>query len=193
MSSTPRVLILGHSFIRRLNQFIEQNSHTLQKTLGIAEPITVHWHGVGGRTVRKTVQYDLHIAESFAPDIVILELGTNDLSSRHPLLVGSDIEELVRLLHTTYRVKVICVCQTIRREAATEAFNEGVGMLTKYLRVVLEPIPYAFFWGHRGFWNPKSNIYSRDGVHLNNNGQFKLYRSLRGAVLKSIRLLAQTR
>jgi len=133
------------------------------------------------------------VAESFAPDIVILELGTNDLSSRHPLPVGSDIEELVRLLHTTYRVKVICVCQTIRREAATEAFNEGVGMLTKYLRVVLEPIPYAFFWGHRGFWNPKSNIYSRDGVHLNNNGQFKLYRSLRGAVLKSIRLLAQTR
>ena len=59
----------------------------------------------------KTLQYDLPVVASFAPDIVILQLGTNDLSRLDPLVVGSSIEELVTILHDTYNVKLICVCQ----------------------------------------------------------------------------------
>ena len=187
----PRVLILGHSFIRRLKTFIENHSTKLDLTFQISTPAVISWRGVGGRTVAQAIQYDTKVVRSKCPDIVIVQLGTNDLPFSTSLKVGSAIEDFVRLLHDSYGVKCVCVCQTIRRRSAKK-FNEKVNTLTKYLRVVLEPIPYAFYWGHRGFWNAKANLLASDGVHLNSRGQFKLYRSLRGAVLKSLRFLAKS-
>ena len=120
--------------------------------------------------------------------MVIVQLGTNDLTSCPPLQVSSAIEDFVHLLHDSYGVKVVCVCQTIRRRSAV-VFNQKVDILTRYLRVVLEPIPYAIYWGHRGFWRAHNSFFSSDGIHLNSRGQYKLYRSLRCAVLKSLRVV----
>ena len=100
--------------------------------------------------LQKTIEHDLHVVASFQPDIVILQLGSNDLTSDEPAHVGSAIDDLVKLWHDVYGVKFICVCQTIHRKGAS-AFNRHVGILTQYLRVVLDPIPYALFWGHRVF------------------------------------------
>ena len=79
-----------------------------------------------------------------------MQLGSNDLTDFDPLHVGSAIEDFVRLLHDTYRVRVVCVCQTIMRHSAV-VFNRKAKLLTKYLRAVLVPILYAIFWGHGGF------------------------------------------
>lgn len=72
----------------------------LTLSLGLEERINVMWHGIGGRTIAKVLQYDLHIVESFKPQIVILELGTNDLSHLAPTTVGSSLEELTQVLHS---------------------------------------------------------------------------------------------
>ena len=114
-------------------------------------------------------------------------MGSNDLTDSDPLHVGSGLEDFVRFLHDTYDVKVVYVCQPIMRQGAV-VFNRKAKLLTKYLRVVLEPIPYAIFWGHRGFWRRTQNFYARDGVHLNSPGQVKYHRSLRGAILRSLSL-----
>ena len=140
----------------------------------------------GGRTVPKTVRFDLHV-EEFAPDIVILQLGTNDLTTTSAVETGSAIEDLSRLLHESYGVQVVCVCQTIYR-LNSPYFNKQVDLLTKYLKVVLEPLPYTFYWRHRGFWRCKSRFLARDGVHLSNRGSYKLFRSLRGAALRCMRI-----
>ena len=79
-----------------------------------------------------------------------MQLGSNDLTDSDPLHVGSAAEDFVRLLHDTYGNKVVCVCQTIMRQGAV-VFNRKAKLLTKYLRVVLQLIPYAISWGHRGF------------------------------------------
>ena len=179
VTPTPRVLILGHSFIRRLQKFIEHHIGHLDLSLQITAPADITWHGIGGRTVAKTIKFDLHVVRSTRPDIVIVQLGTNDLPFQSPLQVGSELEDFVRLLHDSYGVKFVCVCQTIRRRSAT-AFNKNVDLLTRYLRVVLEPIPYAIYWGHRGFWKARHNFYAADRVHLNSMG----------LVLKSMRLLS---
>jgi hypothetical protein len=52
----------------------------------------------------------LGVVARLSPDIVILEIGTNDLSLLPPEVVGSEIEDLVSLLQQTYHVKVVCVC-----------------------------------------------------------------------------------
>lgn len=101
--------------------------------------------------------------QDFGPDMIILQLGSNDLVDSTALTVGSHLEDLVMLLHNLYKVDLICVCQTLRRSSLEVVFNKKVGLLTKYLKTVLEPIPYAFFWSHRGFWNTKSQFLSQDG------------------------------
>ena len=182
--TVTRVLILGHSFIRRLREHIGRNTD-LDANLHILDNIELKWHGVGGRTVLKTVQFDLSVVELFKPDVVILQLGTNDLSHLSPVHVGSAIEDLTRTLHDSLNVKCVRVCQTIYRTGAP-IFNKNVILLNRYLKVVLEPLPYAFFWAHKGFWRAKTNFMARDGVHLNRLGQYKFYRSLRGAVLRCL-------
>ena len=114
-----------------------------------------------------TIQDDLHVVESFAPHIVNWQLGTYDLSRLDPLLVDSAIEDLVRTLHDSNNVRLECVCQALYH-GADSVFNVRVRALTKYLTVFFEPLPYWFFWGHRGFWRSTQRFHARDGVNLNN-------------------------
>ena len=170
---TPlRILIPGHSFIRRLHVFLRQNfSEVFARNLHIDGNLSIKWHGIGGRTISKVIRHDLGIVETFAPEIVVIQLGINDLSSLSALETGSALEDLSRLLHESHGVQRVCVCQTIFRGNAP-LFNRQGKLLTKYPKVVLEPIPYVLYWRHRGFWNCKSRFLTRDGVHLNHLGQY---------------------
>ena len=96
--------------------------------------------------------------------------------------MGSAIEDFVRLLHDEYGVRLICVGQTIRRHLAGN-FN------AQYLKTVLEPLPSAIYWTHRGFWRASNSYLSYDGVHLKREGQHKLFKSIRGAVMQCLNRL----
>ena len=184
----PRVLIMGHSFIRRLCDFIKNNAPEYELNFKINEPVSVGWRGIGGRTIAKMKRYDLAAVSQFRPDIVYLEIGTNDLTQRNAsaVTIGSAIEDFVRLLYEEYGVRFVYVGQTINRDVRGN-FNNNVAILARYLKVVLEPLPYAQYWTHRGFWQPRRSTLSYDGVHLNREGQHKLYKSIRGAVLHGLR------
>ena len=123
-----------------------------------------------------------------SPEIVILEIGTNDLSHLRPEVVGSEIEELVHLLLQSFSIKVIGVCEVLPRVNAS-VFNGAASILNQYLFDVLQPIPNVFCWRHKGFKNPSVHPYLLDGVHVNSFGQYCLYRSYRGAILKALRML----
>ena len=139
-----RVLVLGDSYIRRLREFVLGAPQHFNVNFHVTYRAVIKWHGIGGRTITKTIQHDLHVIESFNPDIVIIQLGSNDLTGETALRVGSAIDDFVRLLHDVYHVRVIYVCQTIMH-LHQSAFNRKAKLLTKYLRVVLQPIPYAHF------------------------------------------------
>ena len=145
-------------------------------------------HGIGGRTVRKVRKHDIGVVARLSPEIVILEIGTNDLSFLPPAVVGSEIEELVSLLQNTYSVKVVCVC-LITPHNHNQVFNEKQDIVIQYLSVVLEHMPNVFTWFHRGFARPSVIPFLRDGVHFNKIGQYHLYRSYRGAILKALSML----
>ena len=125
-----RVLIFGHSFIRRLREFLASHV-SLNTNFLITEDCEIKWHGTAGRTVSKARAFDLGIVESFWPDIVILQLGSNDLVHGDPLSVTSAIEDLVTLLHDSFQVKRICFCQTLYR-VSSPAYNQRVRDLVKY-------------------------------------------------------------
>ena len=53
-------------------------------SFGLEGTANVFMHGVGRRTVKKLRKYDLGVVANLSPDIVILEMGTNDLSLSRP-------------------------------------------------------------------------------------------------------------
>ena len=80
----PRVLVLGHSFVRRLREFAAQNHSggPYDLNLGLSNICSIIFHGIGGRTVDKMIKNDLDKIHSAAPNIVVLELGSNDLCDK---------------------------------------------------------------------------------------------------------------
>ena len=162
-----RVLILGHSFIHRVKSFlIAKYSLAFLNNLHLGDDLNIRWQGIGGRTVAKTIKCDLGVVQSFATEIVIFQLGANYLKALSAVETGSAIEDLTRLLFESYGVKFVCVCQTIHRYN-DPSFNHQVNILTKYLKVVLEPIPYVLYWPSRlhNLWNLLSPA-SSHFVHL---------------------------
>ena len=73
------------------------------------------YYGIGGRTVDKVFQYDLPFIKNQFPDIVILELGTNDLSDLSPKAAGSRLEKLVLFFKNDLNVRTLVLCQVIDR------------------------------------------------------------------------------
>ena len=61
----PRVLVLGDSFIRRLPLFLSRDSYHFSVDFTLSHRVFIKWHGVGGRTVSKTLHLDLNVIESF--------------------------------------------------------------------------------------------------------------------------------
>lgn len=192
-SRVPKVLILGHSFVKRLSRDISRGYDTqLDSSFGLFGTAVVQLAGVGGRTVDKLRRFDLDIINSYKPDIVILEIGTNELSSVAPEIVGSAIDDLVQLLLGHLSVHVVCWCCVIPRaisHADSALFHQRAKILNKYVKVVLDPLLGVFCWDHRIFNHPAKDFYLPDGVHLNTSGQYHLFRSYRGAIMKALSLL----
>lgn len=194
-SGLPTVLILGHSFVRRLKYDIETSFDARAKiNFDLGHSASIHIHGVGGRTVQKIKQYDLSVIEKVNPDILILEIGTNDLSHTRPESVGSSIDDFVNFIRDHVGIRVVCVCEVIdrllpRTELPDVNFNAKATILRQYLSVVLAEAPAVFIWKHKEFSPLKRAVLAPDGVHLTGAGQYCLYRSYRGAILKGIKLL----
>ena len=189
----PKVLILGHSFVRRLRSDLHSSfDPRALSDFGLSGSASVHLFGVGGRTAPKLRSFDLHVIETLAPDVLILEVGSNDLSCARPEVVGSDIDDLVRFILSNSSVKVLGVCHVIPRGASfldADQFVRMAAVLNNYVSVVLETLPSVFCWTHRDFTSPLKDLYLPDGVHLNPTGQYLLYRSYRGAILHALRSL----
>ena len=100
-----RLLILGHSFIRRLHVFLRQNSNEVfARNLHIDGDLSIKWHGIEGRTISKVIRHDLGIVQRFAPEIVVIQLGTNDLSSFPPMKLA----QLSRTYLVCYMSHTVC-------------------------------------------------------------------------------------
>ena len=102
------------------------------KDFNLSGDAIVHLHGVGGRTVSKLRQHDLGFVSSLRPDVIILEIATNDLVDRRPEVVGSEIDEFVHFLLDSFSVCVIGVCEVIPHFRVL-FFNAAAPILNQYI------------------------------------------------------------
>ena len=62
-------------------------------------------------------------------------------------------------------------------------------MVNEVIRAECKQSHHVSFWKHKGFMNSQELIFHTDGVHFNDLGSYKLFRSYRGAVLRAAKWL----
>ena len=149
-------------------------------------------HGVGDRTVPKLRMFDLHVVKRLSPDIIIVEIGTNDLTRSAPEVVRSEIDDFVRFLLDNPTVRVVGVCHVktpvFSCVTSETSFLTRATALKQCTSAVLGDLPNVFCWLNSPFSSPDKDFYLDDGVHLNSVGQCQLYLSYRGAIFRVIRM-----
>ena len=71
-SAPPKVLILGHSFIRRLLCDLSTNFDSRARSdLKLSDRADISMFGVGGRTSKKLKRFNLHVTDRLDPHIII--------------------------------------------------------------------------------------------------------------------------
>lgn len=132
-----KVSVFGHSFVKRLNYFI--NDNPAYSNLGFPRSeFSVGVYGIGGLnlfTDNRLHRYDEKIRNS---DILILDLGSNCLCD--PTIgVFTFVNRLlnyIETLQTDFGVKVVALTQILHREKEPyHGYNNKVVIVNEYIDI----------------------------------------------------------
>ena len=147
----PYALVLGHSFVRCFKAFINKSKSS--RNLNLDDTCRPFLSGIGGRTVDKLVRFDSAKLHVLQPNVVVLEISSNDLCdiSSDPEAVGSLIITLIDRLPVEFSVDWVVVCQILpRKKRPHPQYNSAVSTLNSWLKENLSTKEHATFWKHRG-------------------------------------------
>ena len=117
----------------------------------------------------RTIRNDLHVVQSVRQDIVILQLGPNDLLFRAPLLVGSDPEDFVRLLLASYGVQFVMFAKLFGDVVQQRHWHFNALPSSGIRRLRTNPTHHLL--GSQSFLEGTVQFLgASDGVHLNSRG-----------------------
>jgi len=175
------VVLVGHSYIRRVRDFMYDNPQLAN--LGFSN-VDLYCVAQGGETLgpgRRPIQASLPVVAAYQPCIVFVHIGENDLGRMWP---GNIIRELMEFVDELIaHCSTVIVGELLYFPNNRPRHNHAVSLINNYLRQhVLRP---HVFWRHRrGLW--QAGLYF-DGVHLNNYGIYRYWRSLRTIVGRELR------
>lgn len=191
----PVVLVLGHSYISRLNHFISRDptrdNLALEKSSVLSFMFDVGHDNQPGNVFSASSQLDL--VWELSPDAVVLDLGSNDLcnSGSTPETTTMAIIDLALRISRIPGVRHVLTCEIIPRLFVPKwkpHYNAHVHETNRLLAKSLECLPNVHFWRHRSFSTIPRKFFSQDGKHLNEAGMLRYYRTIRGAVMKAYKL-----
>jgi hypothetical protein len=147
-------------------------------------------HAQGGLTIPHLIheRKDWYNFTHVCPNIVHLQIGGNDLSDKNTttLSVANKIFSFAHFLHYGLHINIVVIGELLWRDPMRvhSEYNKKVTDTNSalYNMIQTDGIPQIIFWGHHGFWKDFSHI-CHDGVHLNDVGTKKYFRSIRNAVL----------
>ena len=153
-SAKPRALVFGHSFVRRFGEFIDncQPNGLYRRDLQLVHTCEVEIFGTGGRTVDKTIRFDLDAIRSSAPDIVVLEMGPYDVCEQDSgaETIASSLVALTELLISECKLQFIVVCHILpRKHPPFEEYNDRVRQINALVSEALLHIKRAKSWRFR--------------------------------------------
>jgi hypothetical protein len=202
MSSKPVVLVLGHSFVRRLVKFTQNRTESTATDMGLRDSCTVVYHGIsGGRLSHLWDEIDF--IANLSPQIVILDVGTNDLaSSSSPGNLANAILAFANHLHVQCKVRVIYIAHIFPRAphaARTPPdFNERAHTYNAALKsLCTDSHTTIFSFYFTGLIENWPAYLLHDGVHLSiappygfsHSGTYKYFRAIKTCVVFALRML----
>jgi lysophospholipase L1-like esterase len=162
---------------------------------------SVSFFGIRGAMI-KDLNTLLHQLYGNHHDIILLDLGTNDIASGVPVFqIANAISEWLSELRAFHK-GVICILSVVPRLGglrgmSPESFMSESNRLETTLRNMAQSYQHVLYHKHKGFYDieiggkklPLSpNQWSRDGIHPNNlNGRKKYGNSIRLAVAKAVK------
>lgn len=203
-----RVAIVGHSFVTRLEKFVGQGTNRAKRDFGLSTKNAVHWLGKGGEKVNGIIARWSDRLRKIEPQVIVLCFGDNDIRR------GKDEEELAclvvamaSLFQNRFGARYVYIAQLMPRFFGTcnhhwfeSTYNTKANRINELLQGKEAALPGIFFWTHKFVRFPSEDLIraekisrfmsSADGVHLNQKGLFKLYKSL--ASLLCMRRIAGT-
>ena len=195
-----KIQIFGHSFVKRLREFIRQSA-SIHFHMNLQGPPLVQYSGFPGASI-KTLRDNLDVVADFGPDILVLVVGTIDIYNDRetPQTVAQGVCDLVDTLLFVTEVPKVIVLQTLHRVAPSiptrypvddVKFNSKVDELNMLLIDRLNHTDHhrSYLWRMKGFWSPtcKHSNFAADGCHLSDAGQLRLISNVRAAIVAALR------
>ena len=193
---SPSVLVLGHSFVRRMRDYLYSSQNM---NLGLQQISHILYHGVGGHTLFDLWD-EISFIEAVNPDILVLEIGSNDLAhnSMQPAVLVEELLKFVTFIQNRCSISQVAVLQVFYRSIAYQPrrnqrdhieFNQAAFMFNDllYERICSPSFQAMGIHYHKlkGIWNPFENYLRHDGVHLNQQGMHKHAHHYKQAIILS--------
>ena len=200
-SMTVKITIVGTSHTRRLKgAILEQAANDTDAELLLnfgLQQAHVTFICRGGWTLTDVRQALPRIVSS-KPDFLVVHVGSNDLSSASyvdSIKVANNILELANELCQSSGAQGAIIAHLLQRGLsprlphpdAVAEYNQKIILANKFITEVLGAglEPRLISWPHKGMTRSMTHLLCHDGTHVNEEGQLKLYRSLRGAVMRA--------
>ena len=135
------------------------------------------------------LEHDLSEVQRYKPDIVILEIGCNDLSDPRcsPYDLAYTINQLICEIKRVATDSFIIVSEILPRNKIpfrTPNYNQKVKEANYHLRRFCRQYNSVLFWSHGNLSEGTPWVLMPDSVHLNSIGNHKLHISYQRALLR---------
>jgi lysophospholipase L1-like esterase len=209
------VVIIGHSFVVGLDQHFRDRYRGPEGKYPcfLANQLKVD-HNIKaicmlGQSGAKAVGFDTpaYTLGKIKPDIILIDLGTNDLAQAIPVeTVRDKLVSLADDLQNTHNA-VVGIMSILPREKGIHTsaleFKAKAGLCNLSLKIAIRNLKPIFFFSHKGFWERQILMgsqtfkverqveeWSKDGIHPNSQEGRKNYKnSIRTAICQALRLL----
>ena len=140
MATTPEVnirtvCIIGHSYIRRLKEFIDASDLRTNLNLDF-NSIKVDFRSRGGLTFKRLAHCPEFLQFTTPPDVCFIQMGSNDLCQNDLRKVCTDIISYVQYLRDGVCIRTVIEGQLLRRQprASRHNFNEDIVKVNSLLK-----------------------------------------------------------
>jgi hypothetical protein len=169
LKKNKEILIIGSSIIYWAHQ---RSIDTHSTDLGL-QNYNIKWHGIRGMKWSSLTETLHSTTKDMSPNIVIIHLGSNDISFPSPLSLITKMKNDIALYMENFPDTIFIYSELLSRRVwgkltVWEGENRKI-IINKALESFMEERGGKVIYHHRIHWKQRA-LFRRDGVHLNEKG-----------------------
>ena len=200
-------ILIGHSFVRRLQKAYLPHSHQniddASQAEAFAHALQVNEHYCGIYTYCHNINVIQDISDLFLfikllprrPNIAVIDFGSNDLAqlpsinSQFCLSLASAIFECAQSLTSFNQIETVIIHSVLPRIArirsSPELFRQNLDSYNHYLKQFCDTESKIHYQKLRGFFASGPSTWSHDGIHFHEHSMPKYLMRMRHSLIFS--------